>query len=110
MIARLGDGPRVVPSAHRKPWWLIPNLLSLDAPLVAVTWLYVFAKTWRVDYLPWAAYISLGLVVWVIYVTDRLLDASLGGSASEKLETRHEFHRKHRRLFTRAAILAGVTA
>lgn len=110
MIARLGDGPRVVPSAHRKPWWLIPNLLSLDAPLVAVTWLYVFAKTWRVDYLPWAAYISLGLVVWVIYVTDRLLDASMPGSASEKLEARHDFHRKHQRKFQVAAVAAAVCA
>ncbi len=110
MIARLGDGPRVVPSAHRKPWWLIPNLLSLDAPLVAVTWLYLFAKTWRVDYLPWNAYIALGLVVWVIYVTDRLLDASMPGGISEKLEARHDFHRKYQRWFQVAAVVAGVAA
>ena len=99
-----------MPSEQRKPLWLIPNLLSLDAPLVAVVWLYIFAKTWRVEYLPWAAYISLGLVVWVIYVTDRLLDASLGSSSSGKLEARHEFHQRHRKFFTRAAIVAGVTA
>lgn len=95
---------------QRKPLWLIPNLLSLDAPLVAVAWLYIFAKTWRVDYLPWAAYISLGLVVWVIYVTDRLLDASMLGGTSEKLEARHEFHHQHQRLFRRVAVLAGVVA
>ncbi len=89
--------------------WLIPNLLSLDAPLVAVAWLYIFAKTWRVDYLPWASYISLGLVVWVIYVTDRLLDASIGGGIG-KLEARHEFHRKHERAFRWTAVVAGLVA
>jgi hypothetical protein len=99
-----------VPSEQRKPLWLIPNLLSLDAPLVAVTWLYIFAKTWRVNYLPWAAYISLGLVVWVIYVTDRLLDASMRGGSSEKLEPRHQFHRKYQKAFRRLAVLAGFVA
>ena len=106
----VGDGPRVVPSEQRKPIWLLPNLLSLDAPLVAVAWLYIFAKTWRVDYLPWAAYISLGLVVWVIYMTDRLLDASMNGGNSEKLEARHDFHRKHQRVFRVVVVTAGVLA
>ncbi len=99
-----------MPSEQRKPLWLFPNLLSLDAPLVAVAWLYIFAKTWRVDYLPWAAYASLGLVVWVVYVTDRLLDASMRGGTSEKLEARHEFHRQHQRVFRRVAVIAGVVA
>jgi len=99
-----------VPSTLRKPLWLIPNLLSLDAPLVAVAWLYMFAKTWRVEYLPWVAYISLGLVVWLIYVTDRLLDASIRGGSSEKLEARHDFHRKHRRVFHVLAVIAGMLA
>ncbi len=97
-------------SEQRKPWWLIPNLLSLDAPLVAVAWLYVFAKTWRADYHPWEAYVSLGLVVWVIYVMDRLLDASLLTTSSRKLQARHEFHYKHRKWFTIGAIGAGLTA
>lgn len=106
----LADISGVVPVEQRKPLWLIPNLLSLDAPLVAVAWLYIFAKTWRVDYLPWPAYVSLALVVWVIYVTDRLLDSSMEGGAAGKLEARHEFHRRHQRLFRRGAILAGLVA
>ena len=100
----------VVSAVQRKPWWLIPNLLSLDAPLVAVAWLYVFAKTWRADYHPWEAYVSLGLVVWVIYVMDRLLDASLLVTSSRHLQARHEFHHKHRKWFTAGAIVAGLTA
>lgn len=99
-----------MPSEQRKPIWLYPNLLSLDAPLVAVAWLYIFAKTWRVVYLPTTTYISLGLVVWVIYVTDRLLDASMKGSSSDRLEARHDFHRKHQKVFRTLAMVAGLVA
>jgi hypothetical protein len=110
IIPSVGEGPQVVLPVQRKPFWLFPNLLSLDAPLVAVAWLYIFAKTWRVDYLPTAAYISLALVVWVIYVTDRLLDSSLRDGSAGKQEARHEFHRKYNRAFRRLAILAGIGA
>lgn len=95
---------------QRKPLWLYPNLLSLDAPLVAVAWLHLFAKTWRLGYHPWEAYVTLGLVVWVIYVTDRLLDVSLIGGSSPRLEARHEFHQKHRKVFQIGAVIAGVIA
>ncbi len=99
-----------MPPDPRKPLWLIPNLLSLDAPLVAVAWLYIFAKTWRVDYHPWEAYVSLALVVWVIYVADRLLDASVHDGSSVKLEARHAFHRKHQKRFLIGAALAATVA
>lgn len=102
--------PPIVPAESRKPLWLYPNLLSLDAPLVAVAWLYVFSKTWRLGYHPWEAYASLGLAVWVIYVADRLLDASLVGGTSGKLEARHEFHRVHRRFFGIALVVALLAA
>ena len=108
-MTTLGKGARVVSTEQPKPLWLLPNLLSLDAPLVAVAWLYMFAKTWRVDYLPWAAYLSLGLVVWIVYAADRLIDSALPGDGS-KLEARHEFHRKHRRLFKVALIVASIAA
>jgi hypothetical protein len=94
----------------KKPWWLFPNLLSLDAPLVAVAWLAVFAKTWRLVYHPWEAYVVLGLVVWVIYVVDRLIDASLRKDTPERCEPRHFFHWKHRKAFAVSAGLAGVSA
>jgi hypothetical protein len=108
-MASVGDVPRVVPAEQRKPLWLFPNLLSLDAPLVAVVWLYMFAKTWRVVYLPWAAYIALGLVVWVIYTSDRLLDSSMAGEGG-KLEARHEFHRRHRGILKKLLIAATFLA
>jgi hypothetical protein len=106
LTAGLADVPRVVPAAHRKPLWLLPNLLSLDAPLVAVAWLYVFLQTWRL-YHPWEAYVSLGLAVWGIYVADRLLDASLLDGTDSRLEARHHFHRRYRRPF-RAALIAAL--
>lgn len=99
-----------MPAVDRKPLWLYPNLLSLDAPLVAVAWLHVFAKTWRLGYHPWEAYVTLGLAVWAIYVGDRLLDVSLANSPGGKLEARHQFHNKHRRAFGIAVTAALVVA
>jgi hypothetical protein len=99
MQGRVGKGPRVVNSERRKPLWLYPNLLSLDAPLVSVAWMHVFAETWGVRFIPWQAYVALGLVVWMIYVTDRIIDAALPGQDGEGLSARHEFHRRHRKWF-----------
>lgn len=99
-----------MPADHRRPLWLYPNLLSLDAPLVAVVWLQIFARTWRLGYHPWEAYVTLGLAVWAIYVADRLLDVSLLGGPGGKLEARHEFHNQHRKAFTIAVIAALVIA
>ena len=98
-----------VTPAPPKPFWLLPNLLSLDAPLVAVVWLCLFAKTWGVSYHPGHSYVVLALGVWVLYVADRLLDSALHGD-SARCQARHEFHRKHWRMFAVGAGLAAVTA
>jgi hypothetical protein len=70
--------------------WLWPNLLSLDAPVVALLWQILFARCFhvRVDPLP---SILLVLAVWLIYAADRTIDAWRGSS----LRPRHEFYRKH---------------
>ena len=90
-----------VTTETRKPWWLYPNLLSLDAPAVAVAWLFVFARTWRVDYHPGLAYLALGLVVWIIYASDRLLDVTLRDGGGAAIAPRHLFHQRHRKAFQR---------
>ncbi len=96
---------------RRTPWWLWPNLLSLDAPLVAVAWLYMFARAWRVDYLAANAYLALGLAVWVIYVLDRLFDLKLREGDDPTLGGRHRFHGRHRGAFLVAvAIALGLLA
>lgn len=105
-----GDLAGALTTADRKPLWLYPNLLSLDAPLVSVLWLHVFAQTWRLGYHPWQVYLTLGLVVWVIYVGDRLLDVSLMGANDGKLEPRHHFHHKHRKWLILLVGVALITA
>lgn len=81
--------------------WLWPNLLSLDAPVVALLWQMLFARCFhaRVDPLP---SILLVLAVWLIYSADRTLDAWTG----ESPQPRHEFYRRHWRALLPLWILA----
>lgn len=90
-----------------RPLWLWPNLLSLDAPLIAVLWLHLFALCAHVRLEP-AATVALALVVWLIYVADRLLDG-WRAQPDEVISPRHRFYRiyrTHRNGFT--ALLAAV--
>jgi hypothetical protein len=87
--------------------WLWPNLLSLDAPVVALLWQILFARCFhaRVDLLP---SVLLVLAVWLIYAADRTLDAWTGSGA----QPRHEFYRRHWRTLLPLWILvlaAGLT-
>lgn len=62
----------------RPPFWLWLNILSLDAPLVAVAWVWMLKKALYVYYLQIEAIWVLFGVVWCIYVLDRLLDVWTG--------------------------------
>jgi hypothetical protein len=86
---------------ERKPWWLYLNLLGLDAPLIAVIWLFLFAQTWRVDYHPWQAYAALGFAVWTIRIAMKLLQGSM--TSDEEC-----FAMKHRKSLKVAAVIAGI--
>ena len=55
------------------PIWLWPNLLGLDAPLVAVSWQLLYSRCFDVD-IPPAIHLLLGLSVWCVYLADRLYD------------------------------------
>lgn len=85
---------------------MYPNVLSLDAPIVAVVWLYVFAKVWSVNYveplLPWV----LGLFVWLVYAVDRLLDGVLDKERDFPL--RHQFHQRHKTKFIICIIIVSI--
>ncbi|MEQ1946732.1 MAG: hypothetical protein ABL995_06070 [Bryobacteraceae bacterium] len=74
-------------------FWLWPNLLSLDAPVVAVLWQVLFLRCFRapVEALPVAL---LALTVWLIYSADRALDAFAG----DRHTPRHRFYREHWRM------------
>jgi hypothetical protein len=82
------------------PWWLWWNVLSLDAPLVAVAWLAVFSRAGGVR-LPIVNFVVLALAVWTIYTSDRLLD---GWTTKNRgaLQARHFFCE------TRRAALAAL--
>lgn len=89
--------------SSRKPRWHYIYLLGLDAPLVAVLWLFLFAKTWRVIYHPWEVYVSLGLIVWTVRIVGKLLQSAITGDGSS-------FQAIHRKSLSRVAVITGVLA
>jgi hypothetical protein len=87
------------------PLWLWPNLLSLDAPCVAVLWQSFLAYRFSLPLRP-AGRLVLGLTVWAIYLLDRLLDARKPPSLHEP--ARHRYYRRHSQLMV--VLLAIVLA
>jgi hypothetical protein len=70
-----------------------PNLLSLDAPLLAVVWQVMFARCFgaHVDAAQCAV---LAMYVWLVYVADRALDGLRTGDSLHDT-ARHRFHRNN---------------
>lgn len=77
--------------------WLWPNLLSLDAPLVALLWQLLFIRCFHASdragtgQSPLLPSILLVSAVWLIYAADRALDAWRGAG----MRPRHQFYRRH---------------
>jgi len=93
-----------ITASHVSPWWLWWNILSLDAPAVAVVWSLLVARQSHVTVRP-GEEIILGLVVWGIYVSDRLLDG-YGATQRPQLQARHLFCAKHREALACIVVLA----
>ena len=89
----------------KAPFWLWPNLLSLDAPLVAVAWMWMLAQALRVQYIQPSVWWVLPLAIWCVYVADRLLDAWTRPEMREA-SPRHIFHWRWR-WFLAAGVVAG---
>lgn len=87
------------------------HLASLDAPSVALVWSMGFAWAARVRLAAWVLALQV-LVVWVVYVGDRLLDARSGLRRGEDdgLRERHFFHWRHRKVLAPLAAAAGCAA
>jgi len=77
-------------------FWLWPNLLSLDAPLIAVLWQLLLARDLRIS-IPAGEPFVLGLCVWFAYLADRVLDA-LRPLRGEWEPERKTFYRRHLRI------------
>lgn len=103
------------PACHRSPSavWDAPaplrywHLGSFDAPTVAACWAWGLAWAAHAAVPPWAL-LLLSLVVWVIYVLDRLIDVCT--ALPDQLRERHFFHWRHRRLLLAMAALASAIA
>lgn len=103
-------------SASRIRWWQWPNLLGLDAPVVAVGWMALIARSYCLSIpLHWPHFrfwfwdfICLCAAVWAIYLADRLLDSYDSAPAATD---RHAFARRNRRLLyalSAAALAVGA--
>jgi hypothetical protein len=86
-----------------QPIWLWMNLLSLDAPLIALVWQDLLARCYGTQLLP-AGRLVMGLTVWAIYIADRLLDVR--GTAQDNEPRHHRFYREHKRPW--CAVLATL--
>ena len=96
---------RALSGTVKTPLWLWPNILSLDAPLIASLWQDAFARDAGVHLSP-ASRAALPLTVWLIYLVDRLLDTA--GGMDRHATARHAFYREHRELCYLLTGLAGV--
>jgi hypothetical protein len=86
--------------------WLWPNVLNLEAPLVAVIWQWLLARNMRVQlnaYEPWV----LGLAVWLIYIADHLIDTARSASGAWE-PPRKTFFRAHWRSGLAVGIGVGL--
>jgi hypothetical protein len=88
-------------SKKSRQLWLWPNLLSLDAPLVAALWNVLLTVSCKqsLSVVPVAV---LTLTVWLIYLGDRILDSF--ASAAPIQTKRHAFHKRHWRILTLLSI------
>lgn len=92
---------------RRNPLWLLPNLLSLDAPLVGLVWMWMLVRSLRVDYLPPAVWLVLPCAIWCVYVLDRLVDSWLRPE-ERNTSPRHVFHWRWRWPLLMAVIAVAI--
>jgi hypothetical protein len=71
--------------------WL--SLLCLDAPIVAISWQWLFARTFGAN-LNFSLRALLFLTAWLIYLADRFAD-TIRLPADAPISLRHQFSRDH---------------
>jgi hypothetical protein len=102
---RPGREARVVVARVPPSTWL--SLVCLDAPLVSIAWVWLFARIFHAAVAP-ANCIALFLTAWLIYLADRLADSySLQNGGPRSL--RHEFCLGHRQIWIGALAVIATT-
>lgn len=86
--------------------WQWPNVLGLDAAVIAVAWMAVFAAESK-SCPGAAAYLVLGLSVWLTYLADRLFDTR-HRPMRQLISIRHRFVKRKRILLWRLWMLVLV--
>ncbi len=92
--------------AEPAAFWLWPSALSLDAPLIAVLWQWLLARSMAVTLNPFEP-LALGLAVWLIYIADHLLDTAKPPNGAWE-PPRKLFYRRHWHLGLVLAIAVGL--
>jgi hypothetical protein len=90
----------------RPNWYLWLNLLSLDAPLVAIVWQEAFSRGLGIRLGIMPRLVTAGSV-WLAYAGDRLLDGEAIG-AGHLATPRHLFAHRHKTPLTLAWLCAFV--
>ena len=103
--ARLSAWPDIRFRDQTSAVWL--NLVCLDAPLVSIAWLGLFAEVFHFNFTAGHG-VVLFLTAWLIYLADRFADSrSLDVGAPRSL--RHAFCLQHRRGWLATILVIGVT-
>jgi hypothetical protein len=87
--------PKSQAVSRRPVIWL--NVLCLDAPIVAISWQWLFARVFGVT-MPLAEREGLFLTAWLIYLMDRLAD-SISLSPDVPKTVRQEFCSRHKHIW-----------
>lgn len=85
--------------------WLLAQQLSLDIPFISVAWQLLFAHAMHIS-VSIPTVLLTGLCVWMIYISDHLLDSRRGLLYS----SRHRFVAGHARVLMMALTIAAGTA
>lgn len=102
----MSSSPSRSGTKKRVPWWIWPNLIGIDAPIVAVCWALAILRVNQREPDVWKV-LSLFLAVWTIYLLDRWFDAR---HPEPEPNLRHEFGKRHRPMIGSAAAVIGVVA
>ncbi|MDQ8205990.1 hypothetical protein QEH52_00585 [Coraliomargarita sp. SDUM461003] len=96
--------PRLIHMRSSTKIWQWPNVLAIDAALIAALWLLALERAHSLE-ITWVAHAVLALSVWLSYVADRLYDVRSRERAA-LLSTRHDFSKRYARPLWRVWFVA----